>query len=118
MCRNPFKDRSVRQAVAHALNIDLIIQKVLRWQATATGSFVRPLVFPKLSQGTASFIEFGWTPTTDASTMLNGLFRTRDACGGGTFSAGRDSNPRLAGPHLRLGHPSSAIRPWRRAIER
>lgn len=164
--RNPFKDRRVRQAVAHALNIDLIVQKVLRGQATPTGSFISPLVdgyqadldrripydpararallaeagypngfavtldcvnvayreavcqaatamlnqigvraslrsaptnqfFPKLSQGTASFIEFGWTPALDPWATLNALFRSWDAGGGGTFNAGRYSNPRL-----------------------
>ncbi len=164
--RNPFKDRRVRQAVAHALNIELIIQKVLRGQGTPAGSFVSPLVdgyvaeidkriaydparakallaeagyakgfgvtldcvnisfreavcqaatamlaqvglrvnlrssatnqfFPKLSQGTASFIEYGWTPTTDPWTTLNGLFRSWDASGLGTFNAGRYSNPKL-----------------------
>ncbi len=164
--RNPFKDKRVRLAVAHALNIELIVQKVLRGQGTPAGSFVSPRVdgyvadidkriaydparakallaqagypagfavtldcvnvhyreavcqaatamlaqvglkvalrssptnqfFPKLSQGTASFIEFGWTPTPDAWTTLNGLFRTWDATGGGTFNAGRYSNPQL-----------------------
>jgi peptide/nickel transport system substrate-binding protein len=164
--RNPFKDKRVRQAVAHALNIDLIIDKVLRGQATPTGSFISPLVdghlpeldkripfdqakarqllkqagypngfgvtldcvnvayreavcqaatamlaqvgirvnlrasptnqfFPKLTQGTASFVEFGWTPTTDPWPTLNGLFRTWSPTGGGTFNAGRYSNPRL-----------------------
>ena len=42
--RNPFKDKRVRQAVAHALNVELIVQKVLRGQAVATGSMVSPLV--------------------------------------------------------------------------
>lgn len=164
--RNPFKDRRVRQAVAHALNIDLILQKVLRGQATASGSFLSPQVdgyqadldrripydpakarallaeagypkgfavtldcvnvawreavcqaatamlsqvgiraqlrsapgnqfFPKLSQGTASFIEFGWTASPDAWQTLNALFRSHDPAGGGTFNAGRYSNPRL-----------------------
>ena len=164
--RNPFKDRRVRQAVAHAVNVELIVQKVLRGQGTPTGSFVAPLVdgyqaeldrrlpfdpgrarsllaeagypggfsvtldcvniawregvcqaaasmlsqvgirtqlrssatnqfFPKLSQGTASFIEFGWTPATDAWSTLNGLFRTFDPAGRGTFNAGRYSNPQL-----------------------
>ena len=51
--------------------------------------------FPKLSMGTASFIEFGWTPTTDAWASLNGLFHTYDKGGGGTFNAGRYSNPAL-----------------------
>ncbi len=164
--RNPFKDRRVRQAVAHALNIDLIVQKVLRGQATPAGSFISPLVdgyqaeldrriphdpararallteagypngfavtldcvnvayreavcqaatamltqvgiraslrsaptnqfFPKLSQGAASFIEFGWTPALDPWATLNALFRSWDAGGGGTFNAGRYSNPKL-----------------------
>ena len=164
--KNPFKDRRVRQAVAHALNIPLIIDKVLRGQATPMGTFLSPLVdghqadlnvpiphnpakaksllaeagyangfavtldcvnvayreavcqaatamlaqvgiraslrssptnqfFPKLSQGTASFIEFGWTPTTEAWSTLNALFRSWDATGLGTFNAGRYSNPKL-----------------------
>ena len=163
---NPFKDRRVRQAVAQAINIDLIVQKVLRGQATTTGSFISPLVdgylpeldrripfdpakarallaeagypqgfgvtldcvnvawregvcqaaaamltqvgirttlrssatnqfFPKLSQASASFIEFGWTPTPDAWSTLNALFRTWDPQGAGTFNAGRYSNPQL-----------------------
>ena len=164
--RNPFKDRRVRQAVAQALNIELIVAKVLRGQATPTGSFISPLIdgyqadlepripydpakarallaaagypngfgvtldcvnvgfreavcqaaaamlaqvgirtsmrssptnqfFPKLSQATASFIEFGWTPSADAGLTLNALFRTWDAQGNGTFNAGRYSNPKL-----------------------
>jgi len=164
--RNPFKDLRVRQAVAHALNIDLIVQKVLRGQATPTGSLVSPLVdgyqadldrrlphdpararsllaqagypngfgvtldcvnvgyreavcqaaaamltqvgirtqvrssptnqfFPKLSQASASFVEFGWTAAPDPWTTLNGLFRSYDASGMGTFNAGRYSNPKL-----------------------
>jgi peptide/nickel transport system substrate-binding protein len=164
--RNPFKDLRVRQAVYHALNIDLIIQKVLRGQAVPTGAFLSTRVdgspaeldrrlpydpakakallaaagyangfsvtldcvniawregvcqaaaamlsqvgirttlrssptnqfFPKLSQGSASFVEFGWTPTTDAWASLNALFRTWDKGGFGTFNAGRYSNPKL-----------------------
>ena len=164
--RNPFKDKRVRQAVAHALNVDLIIQKVLRGQATPSGTFLSPLVdgyqaeldrripydpararsllaqagypggfsvtldcvnvayreavcqaatamlaqvgiratlrssptnqfFPKLSQATASFIEYGWTPATDPWSTLNALFRTWDPQGGGTFNAGRYSNAQL-----------------------
>ncbi len=164
--RNPFKDLRVRRAVAHALNIDLIVQKVLRGQGTPTGSFISPMVdgylpeldkrppydpakarallaeagypngfgvtldcvnvawrdavcqaatamltqvgirtqlrssatnqfFPKITQGTASFIEYGWTPTTEAWGTLSGLFRTWDPQGGGAFNAGRYSNPAL-----------------------
>ena len=166
--RNPFKDKRVRLAVAHAINVPLIIDKVLRGQAVATGAFLSPRVdgnppeldkrvpfdqarsrallaeagypngfavtldcvnvawrenvcqaaaamltqvgirttlrsssttqfFPKLSQGTASFIEYGWTATPDAWNSLNALFRTFDRSGYGTFNAGRYSNPKLDG---------------------
>jgi peptide/nickel transport system substrate-binding protein len=44
---------------------------------------------------TASFIEFGWTPTIDAWPSLNALFHTWDKTGAGTFNAGRYSNPAL-----------------------
>ncbi len=164
--RNPFRDLRVRQAVYHALNMPLIIDKVLRGQGQPTGAFLSPLVdgapaeldkrlpydpararqllgqagypngfsvaldcvnvawrenvcqamaamltqvgirttlrsspsssfFPKLTQGTASFIEYGWTATPDAWNSLNGLFRTHDPAGGGTFNAGRYSNPKI-----------------------
>lgn len=164
--RNPFKDKRVRQAVYHAINVDLIVDKVLRGQAQPTGAFLSSRVdgvppeldkrlpydpkaarallaeagypngfavtldcvniafrenvcqaatamlaqvgirttlrssatnqfFPKLSQATASFIEFGWTPTTDAWQSLNALFRSFDPSGAGTFNAGRYANPKL-----------------------
>ena len=164
--RNPFKDLRVRRAVYQALNVDLIVQKVLRGQATPTGAFLSPRVdgslpeldrrlpydpakakallaeagypngfsvtldcvniayrenvcqaaaamltqvgirttlrasatnqfFPRLSQGTSAFIEFGWTPTTDAWATLNALFHTWSKDGFGTFNAGRYSNPQL-----------------------
>lgn len=164
--RNPFKDLRVRKAVYHALNIDLILQKVLRGQGVPTGAFLSTRVdgspaeldrrlpydpakarallaeagypngfavtldcvniawregvcqaaaamltqvgirtklrssptnqfFPKLTQGTGSFVEFGWTPTTDAWASLNALFRSYDKGGLGTFNAGRYSNPKL-----------------------
>lgn len=38
--RNPFKDVRVRRAVYHALNVPLIIDKVLRGQAEPTGAFL------------------------------------------------------------------------------
>jgi peptide/nickel transport system substrate-binding protein len=38
--RNPFKDKRVRQAVYQAINVDLIVKKVLRGQATPTGGFL------------------------------------------------------------------------------
>ena len=164
--RNPFKDLRVRRAVYHAIDVPLIVDKVLRGQGVPTGAFLSPRVdgspadldrrlpfdparartllaeagypngfaitldcvnvawrenacqamaamltqvgirttlrssatgqfFPKLSQGTASFIEYGWTPAPDAWNSLNGLFRTFDRSGLGTFNAGRYSNPRL-----------------------
>ncbi|MCY7316375.1 MAG: ABC transporter substrate-binding protein [Rubrivivax sp.] len=164
--RNPFKDLRVRKAIYHAINVPLIIDKVLRGQAQATGAFLSPLVdgspaeldkrlpydpararlllgeagypngfaialdcvnvawrenvcqavaamltqvgvrttlrsstsnqfFPKLSQGTGSFIEYGWTATPDAWSSLNALLRTYDKAGLGTFNAGRYSNPKL-----------------------
>ncbi len=166
--RNPFKDLRVRKAVYHAINVPLIIDKVLRGQAVPTGAFLSTRVdgspadldqrlpydpararlllgeagypngfsvtldcvnvawrenvcqaaaamltqvgiratlrsspsnqfFPKLSQGTASFIEYGWTPTPDAWGSLNALFRSFDKSGYGTFNAGRYSNPKLDG---------------------
>jgi peptide/nickel transport system substrate-binding protein len=164
--KNPFKDLRVRRAVAHAINVPLIIDKVLRGQARPTGAFLSPLVdgspaeldrplpydparakallveagypsgfavtldcvnvawrenvcqaaaamltqagirttlrssptnqfFPKLSQGTASFVEYGWTASPDAWASLNALFRSFDRSGLGTFNAGRYSNPKL-----------------------
>ncbi len=164
--KNPFKDLRVRRAVYHAINVQLIIDKVLRGQGVPTGAFLSPLVdgspaeldkrlpydlarakallaeagypngfavtldcvnvawrenacqamaamltqagikttlrssttgtfFPKLSQGTASFIEYGWTATPDAWGSLNSLFRSFDKSGLGTFNAGRYSNAAL-----------------------
>jgi len=164
--RNPFKDLRVRQAVYHAINVPLIVDKVLRGQAVPTGAFLSPRVdgslaeldqrlpydparakallaqagypngfsvtldcvnvawresvcqaaaamltqvgirttlrssptnqfFPKLTQATASFVEFGWSASPDAWSSLNGLFRTFDKSGLGSFNAGRYSNPKL-----------------------
>jgi peptide/nickel transport system substrate-binding protein len=42
--RNPFKDLRVRKAIAHAIDVDTIVAKVLRGQATPTGSPVSKLV--------------------------------------------------------------------------
>ncbi|MCU0967413.1 MAG: ABC transporter substrate-binding protein [Rubrivivax sp.] len=164
--RNPFKDRRVRQAVYHAINVPLIVDKVLRGQGVPTGAFLSPRVdgsppeldrrlpfdpararallaeagypngftvtldcvnvawrenacqamaamlaqvgirtalrasptnqfFPKLSQGTASLIEYGWTPSIDAWPSLNALLRSHAPGGFGTFNAGRYANPAL-----------------------
>lgn len=42
--RNPFRDLRVRQAVYHAINVPLIVDKVLRGQAQATGAYLSPMV--------------------------------------------------------------------------
>jgi peptide/nickel transport system substrate-binding protein len=51
--------------------------------------------FPKLTQATTSFFEFGWTPGTDPWATLNGVVRTFDGVGSGAFNAGRYSNGKL-----------------------
>ncbi len=164
--KNPFKDIRVRRAVYHAVDVPLIVQKVLRGHAVPTGALLSPRVdgspadldrrlpfdpararallaeagypngfavtidcvkvawreavcqavtvmlnqvgiratlrssptnqfFPKLSQGTGSLLEYGWTPQIDAWGSRNGLLRTWDKSGLGTFNAGRYSNARL-----------------------
>ena len=165
--RNPFKDVRVRRAVYQAINIDLVIQKVLKGLAMPTGDLLSPefdapvavngprlrydpvharellreagypggfdltmdcvnvafrehvcqaiaamltqvgirtslrsspstQFFPMLVQGKVSLAEFGFTGTSeDAWQSLNGLLHTWDNDGGGTFNAGRYSNPRL-----------------------
>jgi peptide/nickel transport system substrate-binding protein len=42
--RNPFRDGRVREAVYRAVNVDLLVQKVLRGAGTATGTLFAPLV--------------------------------------------------------------------------
>jgi peptide/nickel transport system substrate-binding protein len=42
--RNPFRDRRVRQAVYHAINADLIVQKALRGVGTPTGALFAPIM--------------------------------------------------------------------------
>jgi peptide/nickel transport system substrate-binding protein len=164
--RNPFKDVRVRRAVYQAIDIDSIVAKVLRGQATPTGSFISSRVdgylteldrrlpydpaaarallheagyadgfsvqldcvnvtfraavcqaitamlaqvgiratfqpapsaifFPKLTQATSSFFEFGWIPTTDPWAVLNAIVRSYDGTGAGAFNGGRYSNPKL-----------------------
>ncbi|HEX7272488.1 MAG TPA: ABC transporter substrate-binding protein, partial [Casimicrobiaceae bacterium] len=51
--------------------------------------------FPKLTQATTSFFEFGWSPGTDAWPTLNAIVRSYGADGLGTFNGGRYSNPKL-----------------------
>ncbi len=42
--KNPFKDIRVREAFAHAINLDLINQKVMRGAATPTGEMIAPQI--------------------------------------------------------------------------
>jgi peptide/nickel transport system substrate-binding protein len=80
-----------REAVCQAMTAMLTqvgIRATLR--SSPTNQF-----FPKLSEGTASLVEFGWTPTTDAWASLNALFRTWNKAGLGTFNSGRYSDPAL-----------------------
>jgi peptide/nickel transport system substrate-binding protein len=51
--------------------------------------------FPKLSQGTGSLIEYGWTATPDPWATLQSLVRSNDGLTAGAFNAGRYSNPKL-----------------------
>jgi peptide/nickel transport system substrate-binding protein len=51
--------------------------------------------FPKLSLGTGSLVEFGWSPSPDPWGTLQSLVRTNDGLAAGAFNAGRYSNPRL-----------------------
>jgi peptide/nickel transport system substrate-binding protein len=53
------------------------------------------LFFPKLTQATTSFFEFGWIPTTDPWSMLNSIVHSYDGTGAGQFNGGRYSNPKL-----------------------
>jgi len=80
-----------REAVCQAMTA-MLTQAGIR---TSLRSSPTNQFFPKLSQATASLVEFGWTPTIDAWGSLNGLFRTWDRSGLGTFNAGRYSNPKL-----------------------
>ena len=86
-CVNVAWRENVCQAVA-AMLTQVGIRTTLRSSPTN-------IFFPKLSQGTASFLEFGWTASPDAWNSLNGLFRTFDKSGLGTFNAGRYSNATL-----------------------
>jgi peptide/nickel transport system substrate-binding protein len=51
--------------------------------------------FPKLSQGTGTLVEFGWTATPDPWNIFQSLVRTNDGLAAGAFNAGRYSNPKL-----------------------
>jgi peptide/nickel transport system substrate-binding protein len=51
--------------------------------------------FPKLSQGTGSLLEFGWSAAPDPWGTLQSLVRSNDGLAAGAFNAGRYSNPKL-----------------------
>jgi peptide/nickel transport system substrate-binding protein len=51
--------------------------------------------FPKLSQGTGSLLEFGWSAAPDAWNMLQSTLRSNDGLTAGAFNAGRYSNPKV-----------------------
>jgi peptide/nickel transport system substrate-binding protein len=86
-CVNVAWRENVCQAAA-AMLTQVGIRTTLR--SSPTNQF-----FPRLSQGTGSFLEFGWSASPDAWASLNGLFRTYDRTGLGSFNAGRYSNPKL-----------------------
>ena len=51
--------------------------------------------FPKLSQGTGTLVEFGWSATPDPWGTLQSLVRTNDGLAAGAFNAGRYSSAKL-----------------------
>jgi len=53
------------------------------------------IFFPKLSLGTGSLVEFGWSAAPDPWGTLQSLVRTNDGMAAGAFNAGRYSNPKL-----------------------
>jgi peptide/nickel transport system substrate-binding protein len=86
-CLNiPYRER-VCQALAAMLTQAGIRTKLHTSPTTQFYSLV--------TQGSAPFVEYGWTATTDAWANLNGLLHTWTPSGGGTFNAGRYSNPKL-----------------------
>ncbi|MED5617788.1 ABC transporter substrate-binding protein [Ideonella sp. BN130291] len=82
---------SYRAAVCQA--IAAMLEKVaikVNFQPSPTSTF-----FPKLTQATSSFLEFGWSPGVDPWNILQSLVRTNDGLQAGAFNAGRYSNPKL-----------------------
>jgi peptide/nickel transport system substrate-binding protein len=82
---------ALRSAVCQS--IAAMLEKVgirTRFQPSPSSIF-----FPKLTQARTSFVEFGWSPGTDAFNILHSLVRSNDGLTAGAFNAGRYSNPRL-----------------------
>src|SRR5438874_2547889 len=86
-CVNATFRASVCQAI-----VGMLAQVAIRatFQPWPTATF-----FPKLTQATSSFFEFGWSPLTDAWPSLNAMVHSYGADGAGTFNGGRYSNPKL-----------------------
>jgi len=82
----PFR-AAVCQAIAGMLS-QVGIRATMQTWPTAT-------FFPKITQATTSFFEFGWSPLTDAWPTLNAIVHSFGTDGAGTFNGGRYSNPRL-----------------------
>jgi peptide/nickel transport system substrate-binding protein len=82
---------SYRAAVCQAI-AGMLAQVGIRvsFQPWPTATF-----FPKLTQATSSFFEFGWSPLTDAWPTLNAVVHSYGPDGAGTFNGGRYSNPKL-----------------------
>ncbi|HEY2863288.1 MAG TPA: ABC transporter substrate-binding protein [Casimicrobiaceae bacterium] len=82
---------SYRAAVCQAI-AGMLAQIGIRatFQPWPTATF-----FPRLTQATTSFFEFGWSPLTDAWPSLNAIVHTYGTDGAGTFNGGRYSNPKL-----------------------
>ncbi len=80
-----------RAAVCQAISA-MLAQVHIRvaFQASPSSTF-----FPKVTQATTSFFEFGWSPGVDPWAMLNNVVHTWDAAGSGTFNGGRYSNQKL-----------------------
>ena len=82
---------ALRSAVCQS--IASMLEKVgirTRFQPSPSSIF-----FPKLTQARTSFVEFGWSPGTDAFNILHSLVRSNDGLTAGAFNAGRYSNPPL-----------------------
>lgn len=86
-CVNVAFRAAVCQAIA--VMLDKVGIKVA-FQPSPTATF-----FPKLTQATTSFAEFGWSPGTDAWNIFNSIARSNDGLAAGAFNAGRYSNPQF-----------------------
>jgi len=82
---------SFRAAVCQA--IAAMLEKVgikAAFQPYPTATF-----FPRVMQGTSSFMEFGWSPGTDPFNVFQSIVRSNDGLLAGAFNGGRYSNAQL-----------------------